>query len=84
MPVTEGVVELIFDTMNTSRLEVRWIGEGRKVLFLHGCPTTTDLFDEIMLHRTACDEHMTRDRYAIEMWHFTPSIYPDKQIPFVI
>lgn len=47
MPVTEGVVELIFDTMNTSRLEVRWIGEGRKVLFLHGCPTTTDLFDEI-------------------------------------
>ena len=41
------------------------------------------LFDELFLHRTATDETMTRDRYAIETWFFAPSVYPGDQIPFV-
>jgi hypothetical protein len=41
------------------------------------------LFDELFLHRTATDETMTRDRYAIESWFFAPSVYPGDQIPFV-
>jgi hypothetical protein len=41
------------------------------------------LFDELFLHRTATDETMTRNRYAIETWFFAPSVYPDDQIPFV-
>jgi hypothetical protein len=41
------------------------------------------LFDELFLHRTACDSEMTRERYAIETWLFAPSAYPDNQIPLV-
>lgn len=41
------------------------------------------LFDEKFLHRTATDETMTRERYAVENWFFAPSLYPDDQIPFV-
>ena len=41
------------------------------------------LFDELFLHRTATDESMSRERYAIENWFFAPSLYPDDQIPFV-
>jgi hypothetical protein len=41
------------------------------------------LFDELFLHRTATDDTMTRDRFAIETWFFAPSLYPDDQIPFV-
>jgi hypothetical protein len=41
------------------------------------------LFDELFLHRTATDETMTRQRYAIETWFFAPSVYPGDQIPFV-
>jgi hypothetical protein len=41
------------------------------------------LFDEMFLHRTATDETMTRNRYAIETWFFAPSVYPGDQIPFV-
>jgi hypothetical protein len=42
------------------------------------------LFDELFLHRTACEPGMTRERYAIETWLFAPSVYPGKQIPLVI
>jgi hypothetical protein len=42
------------------------------------------LFDHLMMHRTACDDSMTRERYATEMWCFAPSVYPDAQIPLVI
>jgi hypothetical protein len=41
------------------------------------------LFDELFLHRTATDESMSRERYAIENWFFAPSLYPGDQIPFV-
>jgi hypothetical protein len=41
------------------------------------------LFDELFLHRTATDDSMTRDRFAIETWFFAPSLYPGDQIPFV-
>jgi hypothetical protein len=41
------------------------------------------LFDELFLHRTATDDTMTRDRFAIETWFFAPSLYPGDQIPFV-
>ena len=41
------------------------------------------LFDEMFLHRTATDETMTRNRYAVETWFFAPSVYPGDQIPFV-
>jgi hypothetical protein len=42
------------------------------------------LFDELFLHRTACEPEMARERYAIETWLFAPSVYPDKQIPLVV
>jgi Phytanoyl-CoA dioxygenase (PhyH) len=41
------------------------------------------LFDDVLLHRTAGDPEMTRERYAIETWFFAPSTYPGKQIPLV-
>ena len=39
------------------------------------------LFDEMLLHRTAVEPEMTRERYAIESWFFAPSHYPTDQIP---
>jgi hypothetical protein len=42
------------------------------------------LFDELFLHRTACEPEMTRERYAIETWMFAPSVYPEKQIPLMV
>jgi len=41
------------------------------------------LFDDFLLHRTAVDPAMSRERYAIETWFFAPSAYPDGQIPLV-
>ena len=49
----------------------------------HFAPGDALLFDELFLHRTATDDTMTRERYAIETWFFAPSVYPGDQIPFV-
>jgi hypothetical protein len=43
------------------------------------------LFDELCLHRTACDLRMPDTRYAIESWFFAPSVYPEKNsTPIVV
>jgi hypothetical protein len=39
------------------------------------------LFDQMTLHRTGVDDSMTKTRYAIEMWCFAASTYPQEQIP---
>jgi hypothetical protein len=57
--------------------------EGVPVIRPRFAPGDALLFDEMFLHRTATDETMTRDRYAIETWFFAPSVYPGDQIPFV-
>jgi hypothetical protein len=41
------------------------------------------LFDELFLHRTACEQGMTKHRYALENWYFAASDYPSRQIPLV-
>ncbi len=41
------------------------------------------LFDQFLLHRTAIDPGMTRERHAIESWFFAPSTYPTAQVPVV-
>jgi hypothetical protein len=57
--------------------------EGVPILRPRFEPGDALLFDELFLHRTATDETMTRERYAIETWFFAPSVYPGDQIPFV-
>jgi hypothetical protein len=54
------------------------------------------LFDHLMLHRTATEQEMVNDRYAVEVWLFAPSTYdvmtatdvqpnpPSDQRPFVL
>ena len=58
--------------------------EGTPVLRPVFAPGDALLFDELFLHRTACEPEMTRERYAIETWLFAPSAYPGKQIPLVV
>jgi hypothetical protein len=41
------------------------------------------LFDELFLHRTFVDDHMTIERHAIETWCFAPTSYPDGHVPLV-
>jgi hypothetical protein len=41
------------------------------------------LFDDHMLHRTAADPSMTRERHAIETWCFAASAYPAGHVPIV-
>jgi hypothetical protein len=57
--------------------------EGVEVIRPRFKPGDALLFDEMFLHRTATDETMSRERYAIESWFFAPSVYPGDQIPFV-
>jgi len=40
-------------------------------------------FDELLLHRTSYDPAMRRSRLALESWFFSPSDYPDGEIPLV-
>lgn len=41
------------------------------------------LFDHLLLHSTAVEEGMVRDRHALETWFFAPSAYPTGQIPIL-
>ena len=41
------------------------------------------LFDHLFLHRTGTSPEMTKTRYAVESWFFTPSSCPEDQIPLV-
>ena len=42
------------------------------------------LFNQLMLHRTGVREGMTKTRWAIESWFFTPSTFPHEQGPLMI
>jgi hypothetical protein len=42
------------------------------------------LFDQVYVHSTDKREGLTDLRYAIETWFFTPSTFPDNQIPIVV
>jgi Phytanoyl-CoA dioxygenase (PhyH) len=58
----------------------------------HGIPVVSPvfrpgdamLFDQLMLHRTAVRPEMTKTRYAIESWFFTPSTFPMEQGPLMV
>jgi len=41
------------------------------------------IFDDLLLHRTAIDPSMTRERHAIELWSFASDAYPIGQVPMV-
>ncbi len=41
------------------------------------------LFDHLFLHRTAIEDTMSLERYALECWMFAPSTFPEGQIPIV-
>jgi hypothetical protein len=47
-------------------------------------PGDAMLFDQFMLHRTAVRPEMTKNRYAIESWFFTPSTFPMEQGPLMV
>lgn len=47
-------------------------------------PGDAVLFDQLTLHRTGVSPEMTKPRYAVEAWFFTPSSYPDEKIPIVL
>jgi hypothetical protein len=42
------------------------------------------LFDQLMLHRTTSGPKMSKIRYAIESWFFSPSTFPLEQGPLVV
>jgi hypothetical protein len=42
------------------------------------------LFDQLMLHRTRVCPEMTKTRWAIESWFFTPSTFPLEQGPLLV
>jgi hypothetical protein len=42
------------------------------------------IFDEMFLHATAADGPMTKPRYAIESWFFTPAALPPGYVPIAL
>jgi hypothetical protein len=58
--------------------------EGARVVCPVFRPGDVMLFDQLMLHRTAVRPEMTKSRYAIESWYFTPSTFPMDQGPLLV
>lgn len=42
------------------------------------------IFDEMFLHATAAEGEMTKPRYAIESWFFTPAALPPGYVPIAL
>ncbi len=47
-------------------------------------PGDAMFFDQLFLHRTGLRPAMTRPRYGIESWFFSPSSYPENAIPLLL
>jgi hypothetical protein len=50
----------------------------------HFAPGDGIMFDEKLLHRTACGEHHTQIRYALECWFFAPSHASPTYAPLLV
>jgi len=81
--VAETGTEGAFFDWSVSPDVVERLAEGAPVLRPEFSPGDALLFDHLFMHRTAVGPEMTRERHAIETWFFTPSSYPDGQIPLV-
>jgi hypothetical protein len=77
---TEGAV---FDWAASTE-KVEEAGEGVRVSRPRFEAGDAYFFDHFFMHRTAADASMTKDRHAIEMWFFAPSMYPSREIPLVV
>jgi hypothetical protein len=58
--------------------------QGRPPLHPAFGPGDALLFDELFLHSTGGTPGMTRDRYALETWFFTPSTLPANYVPLAV
>jgi hypothetical protein len=58
--------------------------EGAPVVSPVFKPGDALLFDQLMLHRTGVRAEMTKRRWAIESWFFTPSTFPMDQGPLLV
>jgi Phytanoyl-CoA dioxygenase (PhyH) len=59
-------------------------GEGTPIISPVFQPGDALFFDQLMLHRTAVRPEMTKNRWAIESWFFTPSTFPLDQGPLMV
>ena len=57
---------------------------GAKLESPEFAPGDALLFDHLMLHRTGLRPGMTRPRWAIESWFFSPTHYPAEQVPLMV
>jgi ectoine hydroxylase-related dioxygenase (phytanoyl-CoA dioxygenase family) len=81
--VERGTPGAIFDWAASPAMVER-AAEGTNVCRPVFEPGDALLFDHMFMHRTAAEPDMTRDRHAVEMWFFAPSLYPDDQVPLVV
>lgn len=78
--VETGTEGAMFDWSVSPEVVAREAGDTAVVRPEFG-PGDALLFDHLLLHSTAVTHEMTRDRHAIETWFFSPSAYPEGQIP---
>jgi Phytanoyl-CoA dioxygenase (PhyH) len=75
--------EATIDTMVSQRVAREAAGE-RGIIRPIFEPGDALLFDEMFLHQTASDPAMPNPRYALEVWMFGGSVFPEVYAPMMI
>jgi Phytanoyl-CoA dioxygenase (PhyH) len=81
--VETGTRGAIFDWSVAQEVVDEVAGEAGVIRPRFG-PGDALIFDHLFLHRTALSDEMTKERYAIESWFFSPSTFPDGQVPVLL
>lgn len=81
--VTTQTEEATLDTQVSQTKAEEAAGE-RGILRPSFKPGDALLFDELFLHKTASERSMTRPRFAIEIWFFGTSGFPETYAPIAV
>lgn len=82
--VPTGTDDAMFDWSVSQAVVDDVAGGPDRIVAPEFAPGDALLFDHLLLHRTSITDAMRFDRYAIESWFFSPSTFPEGQIPVLV
>jgi hypothetical protein len=75
--------DAMFDNMVSQRMVEREAGQAGILRPIFE-PGDALLFDELFLHKTGSESHMSKPRFAIENWFFGASGFPAEYVPLTV
>jgi hypothetical protein len=78
---TGGKGTMVANQVSQSQAERAAAAAGVNIVRPVFDPGDALIFDEMFLHATAAEGEMTKPRYAIESWFFTPAALPPGYVP---